>query len=189
METLRTIHPSATLFAAIFLALFLPFGQAVESCGSSKADFSVVEVLSGTVEPSPRVPDLPGLPAFEPEPYDPTPPIDAEDRRFADEVERSGWPFAALLVALAATGLMLTTLFRGFLWGTCSLLIAIDSVLLMLAVNLGDLYAGGHLVFWGSSFGALVALFLAFARWVGRRQERHAGLASPVTTPEELSVR
>jgi hypothetical protein len=66
-------------------------------------------------------------------------------------------------------GLLLATFLRGRLWGTCSLVIALDTVALAFAVNLGDLHSGGHIVLWGSSLGAVVALFLTFAR---RREQR-----------------
>jgi hypothetical protein len=166
MQRLGTIHPSAPLFAAILLSLLLPFGNAVESCGSASADFSAVEVLTGSIEPNPSGPGLP---------------VSAADQRFADEVEQAGWPFAAMLAGLGLIGLVLTTLAGGRLWGTCCALIAIDTIVLAFAVNLGDAHAGFHVAFWGSAAGALIAFCLTLNRWVERRRAR---LAANDTTPE-----
>jgi hypothetical protein len=171
MTTLRKIHPSATLFVAVLLALFLPFGNAVASCGSQNADFSGIEMLTGTIEPNPSGPGAA---------------VNEEDRKFVEQIEQDGWFFMAALTGLALIGLVLTTLAGGRLWGTCCALIAIDAALLALFVNFSDAHVGFHLVFWPTAIGALLAFCLSLNRWVARSSDRQAAID---TTPGQPVLR
>lgn len=171
MTAPRKIHPSATLFVAVLLALFLPFGNAVASCGSENADFTGIEMLTGTIEPNPANPGA-GI-------YD-------QDREFVEQIEQDGWFFMAALTGLALIGLVLTTLAGGKLWGTCCALIAIDAAVLALVVNFSDAYIGFHLAFWPTAIGALLAFCLSMQRWFGRPRERQAAID---TTPEQPVLR
>jgi hypothetical protein len=171
MTTIRKIHPSATLFVAVLLALFLPFGNAVASCGSENADFTGIEMLTGTIEPNPPAPGSP---------------ISEADREFVEQIEQDGWFFMAALTGLALIGLVLATMAGGRLWGTCCALIAIDAALLALFVNFRDAHIGFHLAFWPTAIGALLAFCLSLQRWYGRSRERQAAID---TTPEQPLLR
>jgi hypothetical protein len=152
MARIRGIHPSATLFAGVLIALLLPFGQAVEGCGA-EADFSGVDLLIQDVH------------ATEP-----------GNEEFAEEVEAYGAPFAWALLLTGLAGLTLAVFARGALWGTLSLLAWCWTSLLSVAVCLDDAYIGWHLAFWLPAAG-VAARFLAAVRrrFLGKEGQQAVG--------------
>lgn len=155
MARIRRIHPSATLFAGVLIALLLPFGQAVDGCGA-KADFRGVDLLIQDVQ------------ATEP-----------ADEEFAEEVEAYGAPFAWALALTGLAGLALAVFARGALWGTLCLLAWCWTSLLSVAVCLGDAYIGWHLAFWLPAGGIVARFLVAVRRRFVRRDQQGRGRAPP----------
>ena len=152
-------HPSAALFVGVLIALVLPFGHAVASCGSERADFSGVDLILQDVEPQPAAPGWP---------------IGQSDRDFADSVESNGAPAAVVLLLVAVLGLALALFAGGRLWGTCCFVAALATLAIAVFVNMSDAYIGWHLAFWLTAGGVVTRFLSAVRRRYLRRSERLA---------------
>jgi hypothetical protein len=155
MKRIRAIHPSATVFVGVLIALVLPFGQAVDSCSSDHADFTGVDLILYDVEPQPADSSF-------------SPTINQSDREFADEVETNGGPAAGILLLSAVLGLILAVFYRGRLWATCCLVAALSTVAIAVLVNMDDAHIGWHLAFWLPAAGCA----LKTMGWIARLGEK-----------------
>ena len=144
----RRIHPSATLFVAILLAFALPFGHAVESCGSSSFDATGVEILTKTVHANP------------------------ESRAYASEIEDNAVVPAWLMVAAAIAGLLLAALAGGRLTSLAGAVGLFFTLYLGVAMELAEAYVGYELVLLLFGVAMLLPLFAAIARAIERRVGR-----------------